>query len=160
MEIACSDTVFSNETIPFTSSPGPCDAPYDPCIRRGDLAMVKKWRRSTTFGSQSNEILPQLRRPSISLGILECLPTGESQCPEVVGTGIGDSAAQEGQRKDPGDEVLNQSTLLKKGQQWRSAGEIPTDIDTSGSGGKNRKAGPRKTRLDEVELYNLFLHFT
>jgi len=33
-------------------------------------------------------------------GIFECLPTGESQCPEVVGTGIGDSAAQDGQMKD------------------------------------------------------------
>lgn len=98
-----------------------------------------------------------LANTSISLGILECLPTGESQCPGVVGTGIGDSAAQEGQRKDPGDEVLNQSTLLRKGQQWRSAGEIPTDIDTSGSGGRNRKAGPRKTRYTN-KLYNLFLH--
>ncbi len=58
-----------------------------------------------------------LANTSISLGILDFLPKGESQCPEVVGTGIGDSAAQEGQRKDPGDEVLNPSTLLIKGQQ-------------------------------------------
>jgi len=67
-----------------------------------------------------------LANTSISLGILECLPTGESQCPGVVGTGIGDSAAQEGQRKDRGDEVLNQSTLLIKGQEGVQGKSQPT----------------------------------
>lgn len=39
-----------------------------------------------------------------------------------------------------------------------SAEKIPTDINTLSSRGINIKARPRKTRLDEVKPYILFLY--
>lgn len=63
-----------------------------------------------------------------------------------------------GSKEGPGRRGFEPINLTNKGAR-RSAGEIPTDIDTSGSGGRNRKAGPRKKKTRYTnKLYNLFLH--